>query len=765
MLKKPISEYLFSVADIDAPFPEFQQQLQISSPGPTSIEASTPAPGDFGMVAEASKNAGGPTKTITTSPSGPIQDSKQFWTTADLPTDSLFSQQWNLHNTGQSGGTPGVDINILAAWHFGYSGKGIAVGIFDTAMDINHVDLASNIDMSRTVIAPDGSYVDPTLIAASGDEHATSVAGIIAAALNGTDVVGIAYDAKITPIDILTDNTSGSSYGWEALWSQNQFDVANDSWGFLGAFVVGALDPSAQYWVLQGFDLGADTGRAGLGTIENLAAGNYRQNGHGFVASYSNPGASLLVVAPGNGITTDDVTGALGYTAGDYTSGFGGTSAATPELSGIEADMLQANPDLGWRDVQDILAISARHTGSAIGSAMTGYETDPWTFNGGHNWNGGGTHFSNDYGFGLVDAFAAVELAKTWDVAFAAPHTSSNELLASSTLTGQWDIGHAHLNTMSFSIGQHESVEDMTLDLTDLVDSAANHLAVDLISPAGTVSHLLTDQGGTGASIGAGWELMSHDFRGEDAYGNWTVKLTDSTSTDIATMSQMTLKAYGAPITDNSVFFYTDEFSQYDNASRSTLSYTAGPVTIDAAATTGGMNLNLLTGQGTIDQKAITIAAGTNVTTVITGDNNSTVTANNLGDKIVAGFGNDTLVGGTGADYLDGGLGTNSLTGGAGADNFALHTNGLANISDFLSGTDKLTVSAREFGANIATFGVTSNDFLVGSATNTHVASGGLVFDTSLSNLYYDATGTGALQEIAHFSNNAHLSAQDFILA
>jgi hypothetical protein len=110
-------------------------------------------------------------------------------------------------------------------------------------------------------------------------------------------------------------------------------------------------------------------------------------------------------------------------------------------------------------------------------------------------------------------------------------------------------------------------------------------------------------------------------------------------------------------------------------------------------------------------------------------------------------------------------LGTNSLTGGAGADNFALHTNGLANISDFLSGTDKLTVSVREFGANIATSGVTSNDFLVGSATNTHVAGGGLVFDTSQSNLYYDATGTGALQEIAHFSNNAHLSAQDFILA
>lgn len=747
------------------------------------------SPVDFAMEAEAAKNSKPSGGGTTTSPSGttPIQDFKQFWTTSDLPTDSLFNQQWNLHNTGQSGGTAGVDINILPVWHLGYTGKGVAVGVFDTAMDVNHIDLASNIDMSKTIIAPDGSYVDPTQVAASGDEHATSVAGIIAAARNGSDVVGIAYDAKITPVDILTDNTTGSSYGWEALWSQNQFDVTNNSWGFSGAFVLSALDSSTQYWVLQGFDIGADTGRNGLGTIENLAATNYRQNGfsteltgvtvdrhaivvgatdnHGYVASYSDPGASLLVVAPGNAITTDDITGSLGYSTGDYTSGFSGTSAATPELSGIEADMLQANPDLGWRDVQDILSLTARHTGSAIGGGVTGYESDPWAFNGAHNWNGGGTHFSNDYGFGIVDAFAAVELAKTWDITFPTAHTSTNELLASSSLTGSWDIGHAHVNTMTFSIDQHMSVEDMTLDLTDLTDSAANHLAVDLISPTGTVSHLLADQGGTGASITAGWELMSHEFRGEDAFGTWTVKFVDSTSTDVATMSQMTLTAYGAPIADDSVFIYTDEFSQYYSAARGTLSYSAGPATIDAAPTTGGMNLNLLSGQGTIDQKALTITAGTNVTTVITGDGDSTVTGNNLGDKLVGGLGNDTLVGGTGADHLDGNLGTNALTGGSGADSFGLHTTGLDNITDFLSGTDKLTVAATEFGGNIATSGVTSADFLVGSASNTHVAGGGFVYDTSLSNLYYDATGTGPLQEIAHFTNSAHLTTQDFIVA
>ena len=75
-----------------------------------------------------------------------------------------------------------------------------------------------------------------------------------------------------------------------------------------------------------------------------------------------------LRVGDTNGVVTDDITGALGYSSGNYTNTFGGTSAAAPQLAGVAAVMLQANPKLGWRDVQDILSISARHTGSEIGS-------------------------------------------------------------------------------------------------------------------------------------------------------------------------------------------------------------------------------------------------------------------------------------------------------------------------------------------------------------------------------------------------------------
>ena len=74
-------------------------------------------------------------------------------------------------------------------------------------------------------------------------------------------------------------------------------------------------------------------------------------------------------------------------------------------MSGVVALMLEANRNLGYRDVQDILAYSARK----VNDPATTWQTNLAT-----NWNGGGLHYSRDYGFGEVDARAAVRLAETW---------------------------------------------------------------------------------------------------------------------------------------------------------------------------------------------------------------------------------------------------------------------------------------------------------------------------------------------------------------
>lgn len=721
----------------------------------------------------------------------PQQDLKQTWTNSVLPTDTLFSQQWHLLNTGQNGGVKGVDINVMGAWQMGYSGKGVSIGVLDTAMDVTHADLYKNVDLSKIItssMVPDKSFVDPTKIVSSAlDSHATAVAGIIAASKNDGGVVGIAYDSKITPIDIL--GAQSGSYGWYAAMQQYKFDITNNSWGFTTPFSVGQLDASSQYWVISGFKTAADQGRGGLGTIVNLAAGNYRQTGMtteltgptvdrhvivvgavdntGFVSYYSNPGASLLTVAPSSGlytgIVTDDITGSLGYSSGNTTNTFGGTSAATPELSGIEALMLQANPLLGWRDVQDIIALASRHVGSAINNGIAGYETDAWSFNRATNVNGGGMHYSNDYGFGLIDASAAVRLAETWGAVHATAGTSANEIALSSTYSGAaLDIGHAKTNVLTFNITGHESVQSMVLDLNNLKIDNADNLTVTLTSPAGTVSQLLTNNGGTSATITSGWELMSREFMGEDAYGQWKVTIVDRGAGDIGSLSSAKLTAYGSAIGNNAVAYYTDEFVTYVGADPSRAAVGASITAIDAAAVTGATNVNLSTKVASIDGKALAIGATTNINTVVGGAGDDVLVANNFGNKLFGGVGRDILSGGQGADYLDGGSGADIINTGAGADQVKLHKDAADTIVDFATGIDKLLLSKTEFAAfaGQATVGA---DFVAGTSS-THVAGGGLVYNQATGSLWYDADGSSALTLIAQLSNHAALKTTDILL-
>jgi subtilisin family serine protease len=119
--------------------------------------------------------------------------------------------------------------------------------------------------------------------------------------------------------------------------------------------------------------------------------GMYLNPDDGTFTSYPSVGPNVLVAAPtgstglitvaedsgyGSGIWTTDLVGDFGNNAAplpggfdpdsdpwpdpDYTSRFNGTSAATPLVSGVVALMLEANPNLTYRDVQSILMRSAR---------------------------------------------------------------------------------------------------------------------------------------------------------------------------------------------------------------------------------------------------------------------------------------------------------------------------------------------------------------------------------------------------------------------
>ena len=122
----------------------------------------------------------------------------------------------------------------------------------------------------------------------------------------------------------------------------------------------------------------------------------------GKIADYSNVGSQISVVAPSSGgiqgiYTTDVGLPTRGFSiaegpAGQHTADFGGTSSATPLAAGIGALVLSVNSKLRREEVKEVLQRSTDKIGS-------GYDAN------GH---------SNDFGFGRVDALAAVELAKKW---------------------------------------------------------------------------------------------------------------------------------------------------------------------------------------------------------------------------------------------------------------------------------------------------------------------------------------------------------------
>ena len=609
---------------------------------------------------------------------------------ATIPSDPLFSTQWHLQNNT----TNGLDLNIVDVWD-DYTGAGVDVAVIDDAMQRNHPDLDGNYSVSK-----DWDFEDNDTDASPSrngfdsdgdpyDAHGTSVLGIIGAEEgNGIGGVGVAYDSTIFgfktgfqfgAIDDAINNASGLL---QTAGTNREADIVNMSFGW-----VNFNRNSTLRSVLSSVNDAAEFGRNNLGTIMVKSAGNSRLsdrnedtnasllsasphtitvagvNQDGFINRRSTHGASVLVSAFYTSPRTTDRTGSEGYSSGDYT-GFSGTSASAPMVSGVIALMLEANPDLGWRDVQEILAYSARHVGSDVGTGISGNEEYAWAFNGADNWNGGGLHFSNDYGFGLVDAKAAVRLAETWENS---PQTSANDvsvfrdLLNSSTT----------ISTSGTSFNQYVSsdvdIEHVEVDINFTEWYDRGDLELRLISPDGTSSILLDNtgenNGAESGGFGSGrWEFFSNAFRGENSTGTWTVELFDQDSTTISpiTINDIDITFRGQAVSDDDTFIFTEEFSDYAGSYGHSTAFNggSGSDTINAAAIDSSSTIDLNTGTGSIDGVAITTSG---IETVIGGDGHDVITGNSLDNRLFGMRGNDRISGRSGDDYMDGGPGWDTV--------------------------------------------------------------------------------------------------------
>lgn len=592
------------------------------------------------------------------------------------PADGLYGNQWHLGFIGAPGFASrpgGADTaGIERVWN-DYTGAGIAVGIWDEGVQSGHWDLDANYDASRHLAIGDSLNDGQPQSADKG--HGTAVAGLIAAENNGEGGVGVAYGSRITSVRIF-----GGADDLNADWSRylqtldglGRFDVTNHSYSSYPDF--------GDWGDVAKFEAAARDGRGGLGTLNVKSAGNFNVDGNGEeisasrftvsvaaignnatgnVASYSSYGAHVLVAAPAGSVTTD-LLGEGGYNAlpdGDYTDTFGGTSAAGPVVAGVVALMLDANPGLGWRDVQDILAYSATGTGS-LHSGVRSNENFAWKWNGAADWNGGGLHFSEDYGYGMVNAFNAVRMAEVWNAHHPAAATSANE----ATLGGSFAANAAIADnaTLDYGFTLNDDIDLEHVDLTlSLTHANLTDLRIALISPSGT--RLSLYDGGTG-DIASADGVFTHTFgvdglHGESSRGTWTLQIRDALQGDSGTLHSVGFAGYGSAPGNADVYHYTEEILAVQALSgqsgRSTLvDDDAGNDWIDAAAAIRDLSLSLVAGQTSTlgGIPFLTIAPGTLIENAIGGDGNDRIEGNEADNLIYGMRGDDTLIGGAGND-------------------------------------------------------------------------------------------------------------------
>ena len=177
--------------------------------------------------------------------------------TVTNPNDPRFTDGtlWNLHNTGQNGGTADADIDAPEGWDRQRTANNVIVAVIDTGVRYTHEDLAANMWTNPGEIAGNGidddgnGYIDDVhginAISGSGDpnvnhHHGTHVSGIAGAVgNNATGVVGVAWGVRIMALKGLGSSGSGSDSDLiECInyATRMRAHVINASWGCLGCF-------------------------------------------------------------------------------------------------------------------------------------------------------------------------------------------------------------------------------------------------------------------------------------------------------------------------------------------------------------------------------------------------------------------------------------------------------------------------------------------------------------------------------------------------
>jgi hypothetical protein len=317
------------------------------------------------------------------------------------PNDPLFNQQWDLQMT-----------NVHNAWNITQGSDKVAIGIVDTGLAANSNGIHPDLQPTSTVA---DNYFDES----ATYSHGTEVAGTIAAASNnGVGIAGINWISPVEIIDVIGDNPGDYDL---VKATQTLIDWAGDRKLVVNLSLSGGNSPAFEKLVADNKDkvlfviASGNQNQKTIASPASLAQNNENvlaigssfgtQDSYGNAKtpgdriSYegwwgSNYGEGLTLMAPSEFIATSATRAdaSANYEFGYYDR-FNGTSASAAVVTGIASLVLSANLNLTAGQVKTILSETAYDLGAA------GYDTV--------------------YGYGLVNADAAVRRAEALDRGFA----------------------------------------------------------------------------------------------------------------------------------------------------------------------------------------------------------------------------------------------------------------------------------------------------------------------------------------------------------
>jgi serine protease len=297
----------------------------------------------------------------------------------DAPNDPDYVKQWNLRS-----------INVEQAWSDS-KGTGITVAVIDTGV-------TKVADLGKTKFLKGYDFVNDKVDATDDVGHGTHVAGTIAQSTNNAyGVAGIAYEANIMPIKVLSAQGGGTVADIaEAIRfaADNNADVINLSLG--GAGESKLMQEAIDYAYNKDVVVVAAAGNANQNAASYPARyphaiGVSALDAAGQKAAYSNFGAGVDISAPGGGEGGKILQHTINPETGEAVFlEFQGTSMAAPHVAGVAA-LVKAAGITEPAEVLQVLKQSVRKVAE-----------DPL----------------NHFGAGQLDAGSAVKLALQGQITF-----------------------------------------------------------------------------------------------------------------------------------------------------------------------------------------------------------------------------------------------------------------------------------------------------------------------------------------------------------